>query len=127
MTTTRSARSLAARNTATWSSSSITQRRVQGDRNPQVRKLTAEPLAVGVERLATDELAADRNDFSPHGSFLLLRLIVKFSQTSRVSLASASGIIPFPSVKMSRTGGTLRKQPGRGAGVLSSQPRGCIS
>ena len=46
---------------------------VQADRDSQIRKLAAEPLAVGIERLTAHQLAADRDDFSPHGSFSLPR------------------------------------------------------
>ena len=47
----------------------VAQRRVERDRDPERRQLLAEPMAVGVERLAADKLAADRDDFGPHRWF----------------------------------------------------------
>ncbi len=65
---------VAARNTATWSARTSPRVVCKRDRDTQVRKLPAEPLAVGIERLTADQLAADRDDFSPHGSFPLLSI-----------------------------------------------------
>ena len=65
--TTKSARSIAARKTATLFVEVVADGGVESDVDAQLGEPLAEPLAIGVQPLAGGELVANGNDFGVHG------------------------------------------------------------
>ena len=117
VTTTRSARPAATRNAATFSSRSSPSVVWKRTGMPSRAELAAEPLAVRVERLPADELAADRDDLGLHGCRMLPleRPVRCLSDRSRspVLTRSRSDRSGTPTLCPSYRGDPLAALPGR--------------